>query len=132
MLPKELIQKGRSLAFCGYVIKPGDIKTCLLKLSDLSGMLNSFSIRVIKAERPRQKLIIDIELADGFDPLRLNADYYFYEFVWRLKSVSRNFAMYIRNVPIGSFPELYFHAFNRIDFTKSIYRVKEKYFLYNY
>ena len=127
MLQKEFIQKGRSLAFCGYVIKPGDIKSCLLKLSDLSGMLCSFSIRVVKTERPRRKLIIDVELAEGFDPLRINIEYCLYEFIWRLKNMSRNFAAYIRHVPLESFPELYFHPFNRICIAEGLYRIKEKY-----
>lgn len=130
MLQQEYIQKGRSLAFCGYVIKPGDIKNCLIKLTDLSGMLHSFSIRVIKSERPRKKIIIDIEMAEGYTPRELNINYYLYEFIWRLKLLSRNFADYIKIVPDECFPEIFFYPFNSVTYPQDIYRVKAHYLLY--
>ncbi len=127
MSAQEFIQKRQSLVFFGHKIKPGDIQKCLLKLSDLLDALNSFSIRVIKSERPRKKLIIDIELAEGFNPEKYSVDSYLYEFISYLKSVSANFREYIRTVPVESFPELYFHKFHNICFTDTIYRIKDKY-----
>ncbi|HXB40732.1 MAG TPA: hypothetical protein VNZ49_09335 [Bacteroidia bacterium] len=123
------IQKGKSLVFSGYKIKPGDIHKCILKLSDLSDALYSFSICIVKNERPRKKLIIDVELAEGFNPEKYSADSYLYELIAQLKSMSTSFREYIRNVPVDSFPELYFHRFRNIYFTDTLYRIKNKYIL---
>ena len=127
MKQQEFIQKGKSLVFFGCKIKPGDIKNCLLILTDLSNSLQSFSIRVIKNERPRKKLIIDVELAQGFSPEKYNAQYCLYELIGYLKKLNANFREYIRTVPLESFPELYFHCFSNICFPESVYRTKDKY-----
>jgi len=128
MNTQEFIQKGTPLIFCGCKIKLFDLKNCLLKLTDLSGALHSFSIRVIKSERPRRKLIIDIELAQGFDPDNYNADTYLYELISRMRKLSRNFREYIRTVPAESFPELCFHAFGLVAFNESLYKIRNSYF----
>ncbi len=124
-----IFKKSGAQVFYGYKIKPADIRQCLLKLTDLSGALYSFSLRVIKNERPRKKLIIDIEMAKGFDPGKYEPDMYLHELIARLKKISRNFREYIRHVPAEFFPELYFHPYSNVQFSYQVYSSKTKYFL---
>lgn len=119
--------KNGPLLFYGYKIKSADIKKCLLTLTDLSGMLYSFSIRVLKNERPRRKLIIDVEFIEGFIPDKYASDSYLYELIARLRKLSRNFREFIRSVPPEAFPELCFHRFSCLSFQENIYKIKSRY-----
>lgn len=123
------IQSGGTVVLCGYKIKVYDLRSCLLTFTDLSGALYSFSIRVLKSEMPRRKLIIDVEMTPGFEPERYNYDTYLYELISRMKKVSRQFREFVRNVPADSFPELYFHRFGNVYFDTELYRVKNRYIL---
>jgi hypothetical protein len=120
--------KNTSLVFHGCKIKPADIKKCLLKLTDLSGALNSFSIRTIKTERPRRKLIIDVEFVPGFTLEKYAADFYLYELIANLRRISRSFGEFIRIVPAEIFPELHFYRFNEFMFPANLYKIKSRYF----
>lgn len=125
----KYLPKNSALIFYGYKIKPAHIKSCLLKLTDLSGLLHSFSIRVLKTERPRRKLIIDVELIEGLVPEKYAADSYLYELISRLRRISRNFREFIRNIPAEAFPELCFHRFNSVIFPDADYKIKSRYIL---
>lgn len=124
MNPIPSYSKNATLVVYGSKIKMSDIRHCLLKLTDLSGALHSFSIRVIINERPRNKLIIDVEMASGFDPARYNEHSYVYEFLSHVKKLQRGFRDFLRNIPAEYFPELYFHAFNQVQFDTSRFRTK--------
>lgn len=129
MNPIYYIKKGNQLVFYGYKIKLSDLKTCLLKLTDLSGMLHSFSIRVLKDERPRKKLIIDLEFAPGFHPGNYSADTCLFELIARMRKLSKNFSQLIRAVPSKDFPEVFLHNFQQVCFDNRIYICKNRYYL---
>ena len=119
--------RNTTLSFCGYKIRTAHIRTCLLKLTDLSSALHSFSLRVVKNEMPRRKMIIDVEMARGYDPSRYANDTYLYELLSRLRRMHRGMWDFIKNVPAESFPELYFHAFGSISFDVAVYRTRFKF-----
>jgi hypothetical protein len=120
--------KHATLVFYGFKFKTSDIRCSLSKLTDLSGALHSFSIRTIKNERPRNKFIIDVELAKGFDPLKYNDRCYLYEFIAQMKKLQRSFREFIRVIPTTYFPELYFHSYEHVEFDFSRYSIKSTYY----
>lgn len=126
MIPKR--PKNATFVFYGFKIKASDIKRCLTKLTDLSGALHSFSIRVTRNERPRNKLIIDIEMAEGFDPHKYDNNSYLFEFISLMKKVQRDFREFIRSIPAEFFPELYFHSFRCVHFNTSVFCIKSTYY----
>lgn len=124
MITSVPIQKNATLVFYGFKIKSGEIRRCLFKLTDLSGALYGFSVRIVANERPRNKLIIDIEMAEGFDPTKYDRHSYLNEFISRMKKAQCGFREFIRTIPVEYFPELYFHTFRKVQFNPSIYRIK--------
>jgi len=129
MMQNDFIKKGGPLIFCGYKIKPGDLKKCLLKLTDLYNALHSFSIRTIEKERPRKKMIIDVELYPGYDPEKYDSVACLHELIKRMKEISKNFREYIRAVSAEAFPELYLHSFKNVSFSDNLYKVKNYYLI---
>lgn len=119
--------RNTTLSFCGYKIRTADIRACLLKLTDLSNALHSFSVRVVKNEVPRRKMIIDVEMAEGYDPSRYPNDTCLYEVLSRLRRMHRSMRDFIKNVPAESFPELYFHAYGSISFDVRVFRTRFKF-----
>jgi hypothetical protein len=113
-----------TLVFCGYKIKTTDLRTCILRLTDLSNALHSFSVRVRRNETPRRKMIIDLEMAEGFEPWRYAPDSYLYELLSRLRKMHRSLWEFVRHVPADSFPEVNFHAFGNVCFSKELYRTR--------
>lgn len=113
-----------TLSFCGYKIRTADIRTCLLKLTDLSNAFHSFSVRVVRNEMPRRKMIIDVEMAEGYDSSRYPGDTYLYELVSHLRRLHRSIWDFIKNVPTESFPELYFHTYGNVCFDTNVYHTR--------
>ncbi len=130
MEAKLFIQKGGTLILCGSRIKASDIKRCLCALTDLSGAIHSFAIRFSRHERPRRKLIIEVELNRGYDPGKYNENPYIYELIKRMKELSRGFREYIRVVPLSCFPEMRFNAYRSAYFSVTNTQIERRYFIH--
>lgn len=118
--------RNTTLCFYGYKFRTADLRACLLKLTDLTNALYSFSIRVLIHERPRRTMVIDLEMARGYDPERYAADTALYELLAQLKKMHRAMHGFVQQVPAAYFPELHLHAFGCVQFNTALYRTRVK------